>query len=52
MNERVESDHLETPSRKRREGKEQIRRGVGDMDEKGYFWRCYFMFSYVYVHCN
>jgi hypothetical protein len=30
--ERVESDHLEKASRKRREGKEQIRRGMADMD--------------------
>jgi hypothetical protein len=26
------------------------RREVGD--EKGYFWNCYFMFSYVYVSQN
>jgi hypothetical protein len=28
------------------------RREVGDRNEKGYFWNCYFMFSYVYVSQN
>jgi hypothetical protein len=55
IGERVESDHLEIALRKRRGGKEQIRRGVGDTNEKGYFgnfWGCYFMFGYDYVHCH
>jgi hypothetical protein len=33
----------------------QRRRGGGDTDEKvifGNFLKCYFMFSYVYMHCN
>jgi hypothetical protein len=25
---------------------------VGDRNEKGYFWNCHFMFSYVYVSQN
>jgi predicted DNA-binding WGR domain protein len=55
IGERVESDHLEIALRKRRGGKEQIRRGVGDTNEKGYFGNflgCYFMFGYDYVHCH
>jgi hypothetical protein len=35
-------------------GKGKNREGerMGDTDENGYFWRCCFLFSYVYVHCN
>jgi hypothetical protein len=32
-----------------REGKGWRRRGVGDRNEKGYFWNYYFLFSYIYL---
>jgi hypothetical protein len=47
IGERVKSDHLELALRRRRVGKEQRRRGVGDMNEKGYFWKFLEVLFYV-----
>jgi hypothetical protein len=48
IGEKVESDHLETALRKRRGGKEQRRKGVGDGNKTVYFlffWKCCFTFK-------
>jgi hypothetical protein len=47
IGERVKSDHLEIALRRRRGGKKQRRRGVGDMNEKSYFWKCLEVLFYV-----
>jgi hypothetical protein len=39
IGEREEWYHLQIVLRKRRGGKEQEMNGVGNTDEKGYFWR-------------
>jgi hypothetical protein len=38
IEERVESDHLEIALRKRKEGKEQRRKGMGDRNKTVYFY--------------
>jgi predicted DNA-binding WGR domain protein len=45
IGERVESDHLEIALRKRRRGKEQRKKGVGDRHKTVFFWNCCFMFK-------
>jgi hypothetical protein len=47
--EREEWYHLQIVLRKRRGGKEQERRGVGNTDEKGYFWKFLEVLFYVVI---
>jgi hypothetical protein len=46
IGDRAESDHLEIALRKRRGGKKQRRKGMGDRNVVvDFFWNCCFMFK-------